>query len=264
MTTPAPNRSRPDQPNLDLIAAYLDGSLDPAKAQAFEKSLAQDPALQAEVQFQRRLDASLNRIFDFDGVAAPTEAPAPIPMPVAPPRATPSRWRLGAMVSIAAALLLALGLTYYFLNPADPNLIGPDQVYAKMQAVNFKPQWKCKDNQEFIDTVQKRLGEGLVVPDDTPGLQVVGWAYSSSYGQYPISASTMILITKKDNDNVLLLVDRASSDRRLTVPKDSGLHIFRDTVGGLVLYEVTPRNEAVVIPVAKQNKGACPASKGKP
>jgi hypothetical protein len=259
MTTPTPN-----QPRLELIAAYLDGSLDHAQAEAFEKSLATDPTLQAEVQFQRRLDASLGRIFDFDGVVAPAdEAPAPIPISAAPaPRA--SRWRLGALVSIAAALLLALGLTYYFLNPADPNLIGPDTVYAKMQAVDFKPEWTCKDNAEFIETVQKRLGEGMLVPDDTPGLQVVGWAYSSAYRKYPISPDTMILITKKDNDNVLLLVDRASSDRKLSVPKDSGLHLFRDTVGGLVMYEVTPRSEPVVIPVAKKNKGACPATNGKP
>ncbi len=182
MTRPAPDQSR-----VDLISAYLDGSLDHAQTQAFEKSLAQDPSLQAEVQFQRRLDASLGRIFDFEPAATATaDAPAPIPMPAPAPRT--SHRRLGTLLSIAAALLLALGLTYYFLNSTDPKLIGPDKVYAKMQAVNFVPQWKCKDNQEFIETVQKHLGEGLLVTDDAAaGLQVVGWAYSSTYDKYAIS-----------------------------------------------------------------------------
>ena len=82
----------------------------------------------------------------------------------------------------------------------------------------------------------------------------MGWAYSSAYKGYVTSPTCMILITKKGNDNILLLVDKLSADHRVKQPRTDGLHLYRDTAGGLVLYELTPRDHEVVIPVAKQHK----------
>jgi hypothetical protein len=254
---------RPGDNQMELIAGYLDGTLDDAQRHQFELAMESDPGLRTEMEFQRQLDGSLNRLFQYDvlGAIGPQTQAAAVT-----PSAQSSRWRLRTWIAAAAAILLAAGATFYMLQPApNPNLLTPDQVYAKMEAAKFTPQWKCKDDQEFIDTVQKRLGDGLLIPADTPGLQVVGWAYGSNYAGYPITADSMILITKKDNDNVLLIVDRAASDRKLKV-KNPDLHLFRDTVGSLVLYELSPRSEPVVIPVAKANKpkATCTSPNGKP
>ena len=254
---------------MGMVAAYLDGTLDGAQRTQFELALEHDAALQAELKFQRELDGSLTRLFEppaaiaegRGGVANAALEAAPATNPLAFPR---SRWRLAAWIAAAAALLLAAGITYYMMNPRDPNLLTPEQVYARMELANFKPAWTCKDDQQFMDTVQNKLGEKLLVPGNTPGLQVVGWAYAGGYIGYPISPDTMVLITKKDNDNVLLFIDRAASDRKLKLASGSNLHLFRDTSGGLVMYEVTPRTEPVVIPVAKANKPTCASPNGRP
>jgi hypothetical protein len=256
---------RPDDKHMELVAGYVDGTLDEAQRRNFELALDGDPALRAELDFQRRLDGSLTRLFDFDvaGAIGPGTAR---PAVAASTTAQHSRWRLAAWIAAAAALLLAAGVTFYMMQPpSNPNLLTPDQVYARMELTHFTPQWKCENDQQFIDTVQQRLGEGMLVPADTPGLQVVGWGYSSNYNGYPITPNSMILITKKDNDNILLMVDRAADDRKLKV-KNPNLHLFRDTVGGLVLYELTPRTEPVVIPIAKANtpKPGCTSPNGKP
>jgi hypothetical protein len=248
---------RPSQVQLDMLAKYLDSTLSAADRSAFEVSLARDPALKAELEFQRRLDSSLTRLFDDKPDAA--EAPA-VAGTISPATAAPNRrqWWFAA----AAALLLAATLSIYFLSgPEDPNRITPDVLYARMERKNWVPEWKCENDQQFIEAVQKRLGEGMLIPGDTEGLEVIGWAYGSSYDGYPISPTSMILITKKDNDHVLLLVDKLSADARLDKPH-KGLHLYRDTVGGLVLYELSPRADKVVIPVAKQNQSkACPNGK---
>jgi hypothetical protein len=245
------------QSQLDTLAAYLDGTLSADQRTAFESAAARDPALKAELDLQRRLDSSLTRLFDHDGEAA-DEAPAVVAtIAPAPRRRT---WWLAA----AAAFLLTATLAVYFLSaPTDPNLMTPDQLYAKMERINWVPEWKCKDDQEFIETVQKRLGEGLLVPAETKDLEVIGWAYGSNYSGYPISPTSMILITRKDNDHILLLVDKLSADHSLKSP-GKGLHLYRDTAGGLVLYELSPRSDQVVIPVAKQNKAKATCPNGKP
>jgi anti-sigma factor RsiW len=256
---------RPEQSQLDLIAAYLDGSLDEAQRRGLEASIAADPLLQAEVDFQKKLDDSLARLFDHDIVGSVGSALPRAGAPAAAPSALrPSRWRLAAWLAVAASVLLALGVVLYLSRPVEPELLGPAQVYAKMQERNFAPAWTCKDDQEFICTVQKRLGEGLLVPSDTPGLRVVGWVYAGSYFGDILSADSMVLITKIGDDNVLLVVDRASADRVFKFAKRSDLNLFRDTAGGLVLYEVTPRAQPAVIPVAKANKDKANCKPGTP
>jgi hypothetical protein len=251
---------RPSQPQFELVAAYLDGTLDAAQRQAFEASLASDPALAAELSFQRRLDSSLTRLFEDGPLAAAVAAPAE---PAVAGKIGPApRWRF-AWVAAAAVLLLGATFAVFFLSrPTDPNLMSPEKLYATMQVRQWVPEWKCKDDQEFIQTVQNKLGDSILVPADTPGLEVIGWAYGSAYKGYPITPNSMILITKKDNDHILLVVDRARDDRSMSVSKKSGLHLFRDVEGDLVLYEITPRPEPAVLDVARAHKpkNVCPTN----
>src|SRR5262245_33349460 len=126
---------RLNQAQLDTLAAYLDGTLSADQRTAFEASVSRDPALKAELDFQRRLDGSLSRLFDHDGQTE--EAPA-VAGTISPATATPRRryrW-----FAAAAAFLLTATLTVYFLSaPTDPNLMSPDQLYAKMERINWVP-----------------------------------------------------------------------------------------------------------------------------
>jgi hypothetical protein len=224
--------------DVDRVASYVDGLLPPSERAAFEAELKTSPALQEELELQSSLDASLGRLFEYTD-AAPA---APAPLPIAAHRKGP---KLLKWVSVAAAFVLAAIGAWYVLRP-DPLLIPPEKVWNNMVAVNFKPVWRCENDAEFKRLLDTKLGENFTI-DETKGVHVVGWAYGQDYKQYPLSKDTLILINKIENDHSIILIDRADKARTLKVPASTGLHIYERKVGGLVLYEVTPRTHPDVL-----------------
>lgn len=82
---------------------------------------------------------------------------------------------------------------------------------------------------------------------------MLGWAYGNDYNGRMIGPDTMVLMTRVDgSENVVVLMDRASADRRLKLPPGSNLSLFRREVGPIVLYEITPLKSERVIPLATQ------------
>jgi hypothetical protein len=228
------------------IEEYLDGQLSPRDRAAFDAAMAQDAALSAEVALQRRIDAALARRFEHKG-----EGPRKLTLkPQKTVEAARRRWVLPAWIGLAAAVAVA-AITYWSTSRPDPLLRSPQFVYDVLQSRGFKPEWTCKDDQEFAAAVNERLGEPLLVPMSTPGVKLVGWAYADNYAGYALSEKGMVLITKVADDHVLVLMDRKRKDRELSVPPESGLHLFRREVGDLVLYEITPRKKPAVLEAAR-------------
>lgn len=217
--------------DLDRIALYVDGGLETADVEAFEREMLQRPQVRAEVEALRGVDAALGRLFDDGTLAAKPGVPA---------RTGTWRW-----FALAAGLLLAAGLAFYALRP-DPLLIRPETVWANVERAGFTPSWKCVDDAEFRAYLTSRLGESFTIAE-TPGLQVVGWAYGKDYAKYPLSKDTLILINKVGDDHSVVMIDRIAHEKTLKVDPDSGLHLFTRRVGGLVLYELTPRDQPAVL-----------------
>jgi hypothetical protein len=225
--------------DLARVAAYVDDTLSAADKARFEADLQTNAALREEVDLQASLDASLNRLFTHAG--SPTTAPAASPTPV-----SGVRFPVFKFTAIAASLLIAAGAAWYALRP-DPNLIPPQQVWTNMEKINFVPSWRCENETVFRDYLRVKLGESFAI-DESESLQVVGWGYAADYKFYPISKETLTLINKVGDDHAVVLIDRAEHDRELSVPPQSGLHIFKKRVGNLVLYEMSPLPEARVLP----------------
>jgi hypothetical protein len=225
---------------LERISAYLDGALSADDRAALDAELVVNAALREEFEAMSAVDASLSRLFEYGEEAA--AAPAPIPLKRGVPRTV--KW--GAL---AAALLLAGAGAWYFTRP-DPLLIPPQQVWANMEAVNFKPVWRCENDEQFIQLLRSRLGEAFLI-QESEQLRVVGWAYGADYVQYPLSKDTLILINKVGDEHSIILIDRADKERNLKVPASTGLNLFKERVGGLVLYELTPLPEPRVLRAVK-------------
>lgn len=86
----------PDE--LDRLARYLAGSMDPAEQRSFEHAILEDPALADALYSQASLSARM-----------PAAAPAPRVMPM--PVRTRAAWRWAVAVPAAAALIAAVVLT---------------------------------------------------------------------------------------------------------------------------------------------------------
>ena len=69
-----PTSGTPPTPSADLLEAYLDGALEGDALAAIERAIAADPALKAEIDAQRSINASLSRLFQAEPMKKVPEA----------------------------------------------------------------------------------------------------------------------------------------------------------------------------------------------
>jgi hypothetical protein len=272
----SPTSGSPPPPP-ELLDAYLDGMLDADALAAFERAIAADPVLRAEVDAQRSINASLSRLFqtepmalraDLNGDATATIAePA---QPAAPPlrlvgaeeAAAPSRPKtsrlakpISPLYGVAAVLVFSVFAGLYVAGVIDPQkwfnpsagLIEPHVVYARKVQSNFVPDHVCTTDEEFIKYTKDWVGEPLLI-QNTDSIKVVGW---SSY-EPVFSAGTTILMAKVDGKEVILVMDRKKNDRKIRIPKSTGLHDFSQEFGDVIIHEITPLDSARILPIVQQ------------
>jgi hypothetical protein len=231
----------PDELEL-RIEGFLRGELGPEEMQLFQRELDHNPELRDQVQQQRRIDGWLRRAFE------PMTVPLPAPRALAfkPGGARPLRrlWWYGA----AAAILLAgAGVFVRFVNNrfADPR-ISPDSLYNRLVMRGFQPTTVCTTEKEFAAFVRQRFGQALSAAA-APAVEILGWGYGDQYDGSPLSPKALILLARVEGQPVTVLIDRVSADRELTVPEHSPLHLFKRTMGRLVVYEITPADAPRVL-----------------
>jgi hypothetical protein len=226
-----PNR----QPSLD---EYLDGTLSQESRAAFEKHIAADPSLAAQVRLQRRIDESLGRLFAATDRVSVARAPEPRRLSF-----RPMIWSIAAVLTLAAAVALYFGMFGSRSGPLDP-------LYQAQLASHFVPAQVCTTGPEFAKWVKDYYGQALYPADDHPGVEFVGWNYGRA-----VSPSSGVLLAKVDGKEVIVVVDRKAREKSPLPPARSGLHSFRQEYGSLVLYEVTPLDYQAILPLLSTQPG---------
>jgi len=256
--TPLDRAALPPDP-AQWLDAYLDGLLGEAERAEFESLLSREPALADAVALQRRIDAEIRvALAPPESASAPFAGPLAATVPITRPRATtvraarpapqPAKPSVLARLrpwALAAGLALASIGAYVVAQrqaAGEMKYVEPADLYARLKSNGFTPEFVCTTDAEFAGAVQARLGSPLALaPDGRTGVQLVGWAYGNTYEGRIVGPDTLVLMTRLDGTHdVLVLMDKAASDRRLTLPPGSGLSLFRRQVGSLVLYELTP------------------------
>jgi hypothetical protein len=247
------------------LEAYLDGQLSGERLGAFERRLRTDAQLAAQVDLQRRIDGSLTRCF----VAPPPaehalQAAAPsngrvvevleakaANQPVSAPRRV-LRWPL----ALAASIALLVGVPYLVIEWRQMLGIGQPAVqYADTRAMaldlaynqqvndkKFKPDWVCKTDDEFAGYFADRLGQPLKMKPLVGN--VADWGVSFTGG---ITPRSMGVLARIDGQPVVVFVDRLDADKGEKFSTPCHLHMFRREVGELVLYEITPFDQAKLL-----------------
>lgn len=230
----------------ERLDRYLDDALSGPELAAFEAQAAAEPGLRTEIDRQRRIDASLRRSF------APVAAAVPQPAPAR--RSADVLVRIRWVVAAAAVIAIGTALAWPTLFPSrsgsstptivgKPRLSAPDASYEEIVAQGFQPYTVCENDAQFADYTGTRFDQRLHVKNPE-GIQVVGWVYE----QRVLSTSTLSLLVKDGADKIVVFLDRKGEDRQLAIAPDSKLHLFRAEVGNVVMYEVTPRDSASVLP----------------
>lgn len=233
------------------LESYLDGLLSADEVQQFEQELADDPQLQQEVQLQGQIDESLSRMFvapdaPVDILALADSAPTDGPLVDLPPRDPDlsRKHRRIILTVLAASLAWAIVGWRVYVSSTDDGYreLALADIYEKCVDDGFQPKWVCDDDREFAETFQRRQGVPLLLKPESQDV-MVGLSYLKG-----VSPKTTTMLARVDNQPVLVFVDRLDRDTRPEKPSwSSGLHLFRQELDGLVLYEITPLPEARVL-----------------
>jgi hypothetical protein len=288
--------SNPSPNDLD---AYLDGLLSPRERQEFARRAANDSSLKAQIQLQQLIDRQLQSQFQIPPVPVldvlnrpsqpinkeacngtrqplpshpaqntvvvrPTPPPSP---PAAPPRrsllnlgkVSSARWQIAGLVTMATVAWIAV---VWHLLPSSRNRVvfaerPLAEVYDETVAFGFEPYYVCDEDERFRATFYFRHGQALKLGDLPAGRQMVGLSYLPA-----ISRHTTAMLATVEGREVMVFVDKRTRDRRIEPPSaESGLRMFRRELNDLVMYEVTPFAEPLVMSflrLAEPPPDACP------
>ncbi len=262
----------------NLLDGFLDDTLSPKQRKIVEKAIEDEPELAAEVELQKRIDQSLQKMFappqaptfDFAAIKAAAQADAagennavvdPIAYASDPLTAnersrnlkdqTKPKSKTGVIKLLAAALAASLAWGIFGFQLLRDN--APEVAYQRRPLVEvyqdcvdggFQPYWVCDNEKLFASTFEKRQGVALKLAEMPADTKMVGLSYLSG-----ISRQSTSLLAEVDGQQVIVFVDRVGNDAELEKGElaEAGVNIFKTQKDGLVFYEVSPLAEAEVV-----------------
>jgi hypothetical protein len=242
--------SDPDPATASRIDAYLDGSMPPAERAAFERAAESDPTLREELALQSRIDGRLRAVFTPPSASSVSTAQ---PKPAVPPIA--GRIGLPAWLKVAAVLaLVALGAWLAVARPWEglskpaTSLVSADAAMKHLVTEeDFKPVWVCDSDQKFLDYTKEKLNVAFLVRPQ-PGVELVGWTYQKGL----FADDAQVLLVRAEGKQLIVAMAPKADDRAIHTDPGSPLHITRNVYKGVVMYEISPLDHAVVVNSIKQ------------
>jgi hypothetical protein len=250
-------------PQFGELEQYLDGQMSAEMRARFEDLIARDPSLREQIAQQRAIDDSLKRTFAVTGGAEAILAK--LMTTTAPhtgngrahhePQTTdnkpPTRRLISPRLAIAATIVFLIcgPFAIYFAWDSyreataptivvNPKKVQPlDTLYQQEVRDGFNCDWQCKSQSEFGAYFASTFGEPLVMKDPPKEVAPVGLKYAGG-----ITPNTISYMAKVNDQPVMVFADKAAADQEQKL-SDATLHIFKRTIGPLVLYEVTPLSE---------------------
>lgn len=218
----------------------LDDLIDNAKSAADLAALAERyPKAKTHLEVQARMDESLSRLF-----AAPDESVL-VPGRLKSRRSIP-RWL--PFAAVAALLIAAGGVWWFAFRIPVRDVLTPG--YRATVAAGFLPATVCTTDEEFAAWCRQYTGQPIY-PGHPDGVEYVGWNYGNV-----ISRVTCVLLVRVSGEPVVVYMERA--DQMTVKPAattDPALHIFSKQIGDVMLYEVSPKPTAAVLPALTATKG---------
>ncbi|MCZ6688928.1 MAG: hypothetical protein O7H41_04935 [Planctomycetota bacterium] len=224
--------SESDQSLRDSLDRYIDGLLAGPERAAFERRLATDPDLAADLRTQRAIDSRLKETF------SPPARVGGIARRVARQPAS-----LGAN---AAAAVLIIGLRIAqgswmgrpAPEPSEVEVAAPNitRVYAELAPTGPASLVGCQSEASLAPHFSEKYGQELFVRIDAElpiagPFEVEGWP------------TLTVLKTRSGKTPILILIDARSADPQPAVEAGGHLRLYRRDIGLFVIHELSPLPE---------------------
>ncbi len=262
------------RPFEDRIDAYLDGAMSFDGQQQFERAMVDDAQLRADTAHGKAINSSLQTLLapppvslwvrkiashdmtrnghvngTANGVIQETDTPKLLLTEAQPvvKNSAGRVFRLPRWLAVAAVVLLlasgALILLFAVGGGANSGYNATKfRTLAQAYADIDEPQWVCETAEEFAGTFDGRFRVPILFNSDASDVSLAGLAYC-----HTLTRDTVCLVGEAVGNKVLVFIDRLERDPHPQLPNDSGLNLFRREVGGLVMYEVSPNKQAMLL-----------------
>jgi hypothetical protein len=210
------------------VSRGLDAPAGSPERTELDAACASDPAVAAERAEQERVDESLRAYF------TPTRS-------AASGRARTVRTALAGL-----AAMVAIGFAVWTLVPPRAPVHPPmtlAAVYTSQIAQGFVPMEVCTDEVQFAQWTRRAVGQPLRPAGLDAGVELVGWTYA-----YLPERRAGVLLARVEGTPVVVVMARGD------VPGDEPfaaaspeVRVFRRTLAGVTMFEVTPGNRSRVI-----------------
>jgi hypothetical protein len=235
-----------------LAVRFVDGDMDAREREVFAARMAAEPALAARVRELRQSDDALREAFAAKHVGAMAIGEVAVrERELHGAGATHVQARHGwwrgvqtkgkAVMAIAASVLVVGAMVWVLTAPMRHPLA---RLYARERADNFTPETVCTTREEFATWTQEALQQAMVA-ESAAGVTLVGWDYAPEVQYY-----TCVLIAQVDGKPVLVTMDRLDREKIAVAPRArlGALHVFERVLGEVRLREITPWEQARVVP----------------
>ncbi|HMS19541.1 hypothetical protein [uncultured Sphingorhabdus sp.] len=181
----------------ELIAAYLDGSLDGEALVAFEAEMRADSALAADVQRWRSNDSLLHTAFPLDsnginpamleklGLGEPVPHGTPIPL-----AANDNRWSWGRYGIAGSAIAASIAVALILFQPDDQDVAGDRQFQIAMETLPSGQTLNLREKGEVGPVLSFRAGDGRYCREFS-GEQIGGGIACRSSDGWTVEAQTV-------------------------------------------------------------------------
>ena len=247
----------------EQFEALLDAKSNSPDSHRLKDALENSPHLAEDARLQEAIDRSLRARFvapSADVVLAAVKIAAVSQTPVVEKSFTLPSW-LGRAAAVAACIALVAYSAYRLF---DNGVLGPsarDQivtgkkrpvakfdgpsvtsVHEALVKAGYQPNHAFSDPRAIAASVWRRTGQGLVPTAAMPaGARVLGMSEVAC-----MSPQTLALMMQVDGKPLTVLIDKLENDRFICVERPMDITPFRQEVGGLVLYEVTPHGRPII------------------
>ncbi len=216
---------------LGLVSKHLDGECALDERAELERAMGEHPELRSRIE---------------TAAAAEREIRASFAVPGAHPNKSPSR-----QLAVAAMLVLAVCAAWWFGVRGSG---GPDPVNAWQAHGLFvsdpEPQIVCDTPEKFLAYTTEKFDEP-VTADFDGGPRLVGWrGLGASYGQGHVrGVEPRLLLALTDGETPVVVLFQNARDPRPELDPRSGLRVFKKRFGRVTAWEITPDEQAEVLPL---------------
>lgn len=236
----------------ERLEAYLDDRLSSEEKAEFERQLSAEADTARQVESQRQIDDRLRQLFSPSEIQ-PGHVGELLAMDRSaerrselPPKMVSRRFLLACVGGLAATLACGLLAWQWLLQPRLEPYFRPRPLaalYREAVDAGFRPYYFCEDEARFRLTFTKRQNVPVLLAEMPSDRHMVGLSYLGG-----LSRDTTAILCYSQEQPVVVFVDRRENDTsKATENSDSGLHVFRQELGDLVLYEVTPLGSATIV-----------------